>query len=74
MIRMDHSHVMVTFHKYQPDALARQEEGDRRNLSVCALEIHAQLEEEIFYPAMREVDGGARCSASPGRSTTRCAG
>ena len=57
MIRMDHSHVMVTSHKYTADA-----PPDRKKAiveTIClALTIHAQLEEEIFYPALREVDGG----------------
>ena len=58
MIRMDHSHVMVTFHKYTVDAAAGRKKAIVN--TVClALEIHAQLEEEIFYPAMREVDGGS---------------
>jgi hypothetical protein len=54
MIRMDHAHVMAQFHKIEPDT------GDAVRgavvRSICAaLEIHAQLEEEIFYPALREV-------------------
>lgn len=57
MIRMDHSHVMVTFHKYTVDAASGRKKAIVN--TVClALEIHAQLEEEIFYPALREVDGG----------------
>lgn len=54
MIRLDHSAVLETFHQYQPDASAKT----RKALvdTVCiALEIHAQLEEEIFYPAMRAI-------------------
>lgn len=53
MIRMDHTHVMAQFHKITPDA----NEGLRAAAirSMCAaLEIHAQLEEELFYPALRE--------------------
>ena len=55
MIRMDHSHVMLTFHKYRVDASP----GKKRaivNMVCLALEIHAQLEEEIFYPALGAVD------------------
>ena len=57
MIRMDHSHVLVTFHKYQPDLSPGRKHAI---VQTCcrALEIHAQLEEEIFYPALGEVDGG----------------
>ena len=55
MIRMDHAHVMVTFHKYQPDLAPGRKKAI---VDTCcrALEIHAQLEEEIFYPALGEVD------------------
>ncbi len=52
MIRTDHAHVLTTFHKYDLDAAP----GDKRALAdtIClALEIHAELEEEIFYPAMK---------------------
>jgi hemerythrin superfamily protein len=55
MIRMDHTHVLATFHKYRVDTPLAQ----KRALvnSIClALEVHAQIEEEIFYPAMRSVD------------------
>lgn len=54
MIRMDHSQVLATFHRFQP--------GDRAptrravvNTACLAIEIHSRLEEEIFYPAMRAV-------------------
>ena len=57
MIRLDHSHVMVTSHKYVADATPEKKQAIVQ--TVClALDIHAQLEEEIFYPALREVDGG----------------
>lgn len=55
MIRMDHTHVLATFHQYRADTPAER----KRALvdSIClALEIHAKLEEEIFYPAMRSID------------------
>lgn len=53
MIRMDHSHVLAQFHKLDPDTSATVRSGVLR--SICAaLEIHAQLEEEIFYPALRK--------------------
>lgn len=52
MIRMDHTHVLATFHKYRLD-LAPERKKALVDLIVTALEIHAKLEEEIFYPAMR---------------------
>lgn len=54
MIRMDHTHVLTTFHQYHPDTPTRVKKGLAD--TVClALEIHAQLEEEIFYPALRAI-------------------
>ncbi|MCW7537876.1 hemerythrin domain-containing protein [Aquabacterium sp. A7-Y] len=54
MIRMDHSHVLETFHQFHagnpPDKKAALV-----NATCLALEIHAQLEEEVFYPALREL-------------------
>lgn len=57
MIRMDHSHVLALFHRYKSDTPA----GRKRALvtNAClALQVHAQLEEELFYPALREVLSG----------------
>ncbi|WP_249222648.1 hemerythrin domain-containing protein [Noviherbaspirillum sp. L7-7A] len=55
MIRMDHTHTMATFHQYEIDASPRTKQG-LVNTICLALEIHAQLEEEIFYPALRAMD------------------
>lgn len=53
MIRADHTHVVMQSHKLTPDTGDMVRDGVVR--SVCAaLEIHAQLEEEIFYPALRQ--------------------
>ncbi len=54
MIRMDHTHVVAAFHQFQADTPARVKKGLADNICL-ALEVHAQLEEEIFYPALREV-------------------
>jgi hemerythrin superfamily protein len=54
MIRMDHSHVLAAFRRYR----AHMPPGRKRALvaNVClALDVHAQLEEEIFYPALRNL-------------------
>ncbi|MGB9108441.1 MAG: hemerythrin domain-containing protein [Telluria sp.] len=54
MIRFDHSHVMVTFHQYTRDKRPSVKKALAE--TICdALEIHATLEEEIFYPAMRTI-------------------
>lgn len=55
MIRMDHSHALVTFHKYEDKTPPHTKQAIVNTVSA-ALEIHAQLEEEIFYPAIRELD------------------
>ena len=55
MIRFDHSHVMVTFHQYSKDKRPSVKKALAE--TICdALEIHATLEEEIFYPVMRRHD------------------
>jgi hypothetical protein len=57
LIQADHSKVMVAFHKYHADT----NPGTKRALvnTICLLlEIHAQLEEEIFYPAVGAIDPG----------------
>lgn len=54
MIRLDHAHVLAAFRRYR----SRMSETRKRALveNVClALDIHAQLEEEIFYPAIRKI-------------------
>jgi hemerythrin superfamily protein len=64
MIRFDHSHVMLTSHQY----VVTKKPAVKKALAetVCdALEIHATLEEEIFYPAMRGLGlGGSVLSKS----------
>ena len=55
MIRADHTRVMAAFHRYKVDS----DPAIRRAIvgTIClSLEVHAQLEEEIFYPAMREAN------------------
>lgn len=52
MIRMDHTHVLATFHQYEIGSSPQTKQA-LVNSACLALEIHAQLEEEIFYPAMR---------------------
>lgn len=58
MIRMDHTAVMETFHQYEADTSAQTKKA-LVGTACLALEIHAQLEEEIFYPAIRSAGGDA---------------
>lgn len=54
MIRLDHTHVLSAFHQYEIGSSPRLKKGLVDNVCL-AIEIHAQLEEEIFYPALRLV-------------------
>jgi hemerythrin superfamily protein len=54
MIRMDHSHVIVTFHRYKAETSTATKKAIVETICT-ALEIHAELEEEIFYPAVRKL-------------------
>lgn len=64
MIRFDHSHVMLTSHQYVVTKKAAVKKALAE--TICdALEIHATLEEEIFYPALRQLGlGGATLAKS----------
>lgn len=55
MIRADHSRVLVTFHRYKTGTSAGTKQALVASIGL-ALEVHAQAEEEIFYPAMGSVD------------------
>ncbi len=57
MIRADHTHALATFHRYNDDLSDLRKKAIRDQLCL-ALEIHAQLEEEIFYPALQRVADG----------------
>jgi len=72
MIRADHARLLAIFHRYTADAptATRQALADR----ICvALEIHAKLEEEIFYPALRELfpDGEVIQKSAPEHNEIR---
>jgi hypothetical protein len=53
-IRLDHTHVLTAFHQYEIGSPARVKKGLVDNVCL-AIEIHTELEEEIFYPALRAV-------------------
>jgi hemerythrin superfamily protein len=56
MIRLDHAHVLALFRRFRPWTSPARKEALIAN-ACLALEVHAQLEEEIFYPALRRVAG-----------------
>lgn len=55
LIRMDHNHVLATFQQVHAGTSAGRKQALVR-LACTSLEIHAQLEEEIFYPALRDLE------------------
>ena len=54
-IRADHTHVLSTFHKYKADTAPQTKLALVKTICL-ALEVHAQLEEQVFYSAVRELD------------------
>ncbi|AKJ29785.1 hemerythrin domain-containing protein [Caldimonas brevitalea] len=58
LIRMDHSHVLETFHQFRPGTPSERKAA-LVDTTCLALEIHTQLEEEIFYPALQELASDA---------------
>jgi hypothetical protein len=52
MIRADHTRVLAAFHRYKADSSATRKKAIA-DLICTSLQVHAQIEEEIFYPAMR---------------------
>jgi hemerythrin superfamily protein len=52
MIRADHTRVLASFHRFAADARPATKQA-LVNMICTSLQIHAQIEEEIFYPAMR---------------------
>jgi hypothetical protein len=57
MIRMDHSYVLSLFHRYKADTPSGRKRALVKN-ACLAIQVHAQLEEEIFYPALRALITG----------------
>jgi hemerythrin superfamily protein len=55
MLRADHTRVLAAFHRYAPDLSPREKRGLVDQICL-ALEVHAQIEEEIFYPALQPID------------------
>jgi hemerythrin superfamily protein len=52
MIRADHTRVLAVFHRYKADSSPAKKQAIVT--MVCtALQVHARMEEDIFYPAMR---------------------
>jgi hypothetical protein len=72
MIRMDHTHALCASHRYRLSSLWWRKRAIVG--SVCtALEIHATLEEEVFYPALARVAPTTIRSKKASLSITKCA-
>jgi hemerythrin superfamily protein len=54
MIRLDHAHVLAAFRRFRSGMTETRKRALVENVCL-ALDVHAQLEEEIFYPAMRQI-------------------
>jgi hypothetical protein len=54
MIRLDHTHVLAAFRRFRSRMPAARKAALVAN-ACLGLEIHAQLEEEIFYPALHRI-------------------
>lgn len=53
MIRADHTRVVAAFHRYKADTSPSRKQAIV-GMVCTALQVHAKIEEEIFYPAMRQ--------------------
>lgn len=56
MIRLDHTHVLAAFRRFRAGMSPRRKQALVANVCL-ALEVHAQLEEELFYPALADAVG-----------------
>ena len=56
-LRADHAHVLTAFHQFEVDESPETKRVLVR--TICrALDIHAQLEEELFYPEIERIEPG----------------
>jgi hemerythrin superfamily protein len=53
LVRADHSRVLAAFHRYDPSGQSAVQRALVETICL-ALEIHAEIEEKILYPAARE--------------------
>jgi len=60
LLHVDHDEVADLFARYESLVAGDASSGERRNLAeeICTmLTVHAAIEEEIFYPAVRDATG-----------------
>lgn len=56
LLKADHAEVSEMFEKYENGRLSADRKQKLAHQICAALTIHAKIEEEIFYPAVREVE------------------
>jgi hemerythrin superfamily protein len=56
LLKADHAEVSAMFEKYENGRLSAERKRRLAQEICTALTIHAQIEEEIFYPAAREIE------------------
>jgi hemerythrin-like domain-containing protein len=57
LLKADHAEVSEMFNKYENGRLPKARKAALAQKICSALTVHAQIEEEIFYPAAREAGG-----------------
>ena len=55
LLKADHAEVSEMFEKYENGRLAKDSKAALAAKICKALSVHTQIEEEIFYPACREI-------------------
>lgn len=57
LLKADHAEVAEMFDKYENGRLPKARKAALAQKICAALSVHAQIEEEVFYPAAREAGG-----------------
>ena len=70
LIKRDHRKVESLFDRFNKAKTASAKKKACEQV-IQELEVHAKLEEEIFYPAIRKHIGEEECSRKPSRSIKR---
>ena len=71
MLKQDHEKVRKLFREYADSDHRSREKRDAAQQALMELEIHSKLEEEIFYPAVRQTGDELRESVEEGYAEHR---
>ena len=66
LLKADHARVQARFRQYEAAAQHPQQQQQLAEQIFTALEVHAALEEELFYPAVRAQLGPVTVEEEPG--------